>query len=344
MNDELEKMRAHNKKLKDKIKEQYQVFQEEKNKLKSMNQALRAELYSEQSKNKAIIEQCNAKLRDMEQRLALQHNMSQLSPSKSSQKRYYANPSRFDALEERSRLISQQADEILIRCRSANPNAFDHPYFKENFKTNNRNNDRSPYQINSFTTDINPTDNRISIGIEASDSITHSNIYEFDSDNDQEPIEQPQDNFSDNDVTNDSVMSSFIINASSMSSNRLKTLSSSSVSPQDDTNQSRNSSEVERNQPKRNKMRKSPIKSQKEKQNEIEPQISDIFRNPKRSAPEKKENAKESKSPSFEFNEGSIFDPFNEISNIQDDALSGFQISGIMDAKDEFLNEEENGN
>ena len=124
MQEQILQLQKENATIEQKIKEQYQTFVEEREKLRARNKALRYALYQEQAKNKAAVEQFSAKIQSLEEKIASKQQYLRFS-SPTTKPIYTSDRStRFKEIQERGRMLEQKADEILMKCRSSDPRAF----------------------------------------------------------------------------------------------------------------------------------------------------------------------------------------------------------------------------
>ena len=124
MQDQILQLQKENAKIEEKIKEQYQTYITEREKLRARNKTLRYALYQEQAKNKAAVEQFSAKIASLEEKIASkQQYIRYNSPT---QKPIFTSDrsARFKEIQERGRMLERKADEILMKCRSSDPRAF----------------------------------------------------------------------------------------------------------------------------------------------------------------------------------------------------------------------------
>lgn len=227
MDSEIKELRAQNKKLKEKIREQFQVFQEERNKLKSRNQVLRTQLYSQQARNKAAIEQFSAKIQALEEKIASKQQYVQFPQFRTRQISSSGKTSRFQDLEERGRRLEREADEILLKCRSGDPNVFLPPPDIYQIPTYNQAFDYDRMQQDNTTTSKSKSNSNNKSRNTRSQPVdqqsyrsNHSNIRDFDgirssSGNNNHSVSSGSDN---GDVSNDSM----IIDSMSPHSNHSK--------------------------------------------------------------------------------------------------------------------------
>lgn len=224
MDEEIKSLRTQNKQLKEKIREQYQVFQEERSKLKSRNQVLRTQLYQEQARNKAAIEQFSEKIRLLENKIASKQQYVQFPQYRRQPTNYTGKTSRFQELEERGRRLEREADEILLKCRSGDPALFLPPPDIYQMPTYNPRTDFNyDNQANAFSQNVKPVQKQTQIpknsrntrnsndGNQASRVSYHSNLQDFDgirrtSQNSNNPSSIYDDSMCDNDVSNDSMI------------------------------------------------------------------------------------------------------------------------------------------